>query len=192
MQHLEEMDKNESYKLNAYTGDFYKKDYVGKPDSALLVINKIIRNEPKLKYAPFIAFHTFSSLLKTDLQKAYKYGKVVLVTSTYDEPSYFSIIEPIKWYSDKLNLPAEIYELGAEAYQTEIDQITYPEIVDVPKLYYNMAEWYWRAKNKLKAIEADQNAIKALKGRKGFSAIKMAALEDRLHQYKRMYIRTAK
>jgi hypothetical protein len=66
----------------------------------------------------------------------------------------------------QINLPAEIYRLGAEAYQVEINQLPYPEIVDTFKYYNKMAEWYWRAGDNSKAIEAEQKAIEALTSRK--------------------------
>ena len=182
--HLAELDDSINYELMRYNGDPAKPDDLGKPDSALLVINEIVRNEPKLKYATFIAYNTFSSLLKTNPNKAYEYGKEVLVTSTYENPLYGLIIEDIKWYSDKLNLPAEIYQLGAEAYQADIDH--YPESVDIPNTYHKMAEWYWRANDKSKAIDVQQKAIEALKSKKDFSATDMAAFESRLQQYKNM------
>ncbi len=103
-----------------YHGDYRKGDYIGKPDSALLAIDEIIRSEPGLKYAPFIAMHTFPSLLKTNQVKAYELGKAVLVTPTYEKPAYDAIIYPIEFYSDKLNLSADIYWLGAEAYLSAI------------------------------------------------------------------------
>lgn len=184
--HLEELDKEATYKLNTYVGDHYKPGDLGKPDSALFVINEMIRNEPKLKYAPFIAFHTFSSLLKTNPRKAYEYGKEVLVTPTYADPPYHLITGAIEGYSKRLNLPAEIYQLGAEAYQARIDQIPDPEIVNISKLYNKMAEWYWRANDKSKAIDAQQKAIEALKSKKDFSATDLAAFESRLQQYKNM------
>jgi hypothetical protein len=85
-----------------------------------------------------------------------------------------------------LNIPAEIFDLSANAYQVRIDQIPYPKIVNISKLYNKMAEWYWRAKNKSKAIDAQQKAIKALKSKKDFSATEMAAFNSRLQQYKKM------
>jgi thiol-disulfide isomerase/thioredoxin len=178
---LQELDDSASYELMSYRGDPEKPDDLGNPDSALLVINEILGQEPRLKYAPRIAFHTFSSLLKTNSHKAYEYAKVAMVTYTYDDPPYDVIIGVIELYSSKLNLPAEIYQLGAEAYQAEIDQIPYPEIVDISKLYSKMAEWYWRANDKSKAIDAQQKAIEALKSK---NATEMAEFESRLQQYK--------
>jgi thiol-disulfide isomerase/thioredoxin len=179
--YLGRLDEEASNTLKKYTGDAYKQDYIGKPDSALLVISDFLKREPKLQYAPSIAFYTFSALLKTNPHKAYEYGKVVIVTPTYEDPQYQLIWGAIEWYSDKLNLPPEIYELGAETYQARID--AYPETV-IPNFYYKMAEWYWRANNKSKAIDAAQKAIEALKNEKSFSATQMATFESRLRQYK--------
>ncbi len=180
------VDDSVRLELIRFTNERFKSDDFGKPDSALLMINEIVRKEPKLKYAPFVAIHTFSSLLKTDLHEAYKYGKVAITTTTYDEPPYGFIIGEIEWYSDKLSLSSEIYQLCAEAYQAKIDQISYPEIVNMPKLYTKMAEWYWRANDKAKAIGALQKAIEALKKIKNFSVTEMDALESRLLEFKKI------
>ena len=182
--HLYELDIEANDKLNMYVGNYFKQGDLGKPDSALLVINEMVRNEPKLKYAPFIASHTFSSFLKTNPHKAYEYGKVAIVTSTYEDPPFDLIIEDIKWYSNLLNLPSEIYELGAEAYQERIDY--YAEIINIPNTYHKMADWYCWANDKSKAIEAEQKAIEAMKSKKDFSATDLAAFESRLQQYKKM------
>lgn len=178
---LYDLDTAADYAVYPYMVDSKKRR-----DSALLVIDELVRKEPKLKYTPRIASYTFRLLLETDPHKAYQYGKVLLVTSTYEESDPNMIIGAIKMYSEKSNLPAEIYELGAEAYQTESDQIPYPELVNMPKLYSNMAEWYWRANNKTKSIEAQQKAIEALKSRKYFSKTDMATFEARLQKYKKM------
>ncbi|MBS1946815.1 MAG: TlpA family protein disulfide reductase [Bacteroidetes bacterium] len=165
--HLEELDDSLSYKLIPYNGDPKISGDFGKPDSALLVIEELVRREPKLKYAPNMAHNTFSALLKTNQRKAYEYGKQALINPAYDEPAYSQIIYLIEWWSDKITLRSEIYELGAEAYQVEIDHIPYPEIANLPKLYNKMAAWYWRANNKSKAIDAEKQAIKAMKKRRG-------------------------
>jgi hypothetical protein len=56
-----------------------------------------------------------------------------MVTSTYQAPDYHLIYGAIDFYSDKLHLPAEIYRLGAEAYQAEIDHRAYPEAVSISR-----------------------------------------------------------
>jgi thiol-disulfide isomerase/thioredoxin len=187
LKRLDALDDSLRFELNMYAGDAYNQDYIGKPNSALLLINEMVKKEPKLKYRLFVASHTFASLLKTDPQRAYEYGKELLAaTSNYDDPPYYSIIDNIKWYSDKINLPANIYLLGAEAYQARIDRIPYPEIFDMPKHYKQMAEWYWRANDKPKAIEGMQKGIEALKSKKDFSSADLAAFESQLRQYKNM------
>ena len=184
--YLANLDDSLNYELMRYRDNDFKEDYIGKPYDALLVIGEIIKNEPRLQYAPFIAYNTFSSLLKTNLQKAYEYGKVVLVTPTYEEPAFDAIIGAVKTYSTKVNFTAEIYQLGAEAYQMKIDQTAYPEIVDTYKYYNDMAEWYWFAGDKSKAIEAQQKAVDVLKSKKYFSEAEMNTLKSCLQQYKKM------
>jgi len=183
--HLSYLDREAYYDLSLYWPDPLKPGDHGKPDSALAMIDKIIKKEPKLKYTPHIAYTTFSSLLKTDLQKAYQYGKLVMVTATYEEPAYSAIYGAIDSYPDTLNLPSEIYRLGAEAYQADIDIIPYPEIVNTPKLYHNMAALYWNANDQSKAIDAEQKAIEALKNKRDFSKTDLAVFELQLEQYRK-------
>jgi thiol-disulfide isomerase/thioredoxin len=183
--HLAYLDLEAYYDLSLYWPDPLKPGDPGKPDSALAMIDKIIKKEPKLKYTPHIAYTTFSSLLNTDLHKAYQYGKLVMVTATYEEPDYSSIYNAINSYLDTLKLPPEIYGLGAEAYQSEIDHLPYPEIVNTPQLYHNMATFYWRANEPSKAIDAEQKAIEALKNKRDFSKTDLAVFELQLEQYRK-------
>ncbi|MGK6352822.1 TlpA family protein disulfide reductase [Parapedobacter sp. DT-150] len=182
-QRLKELDKDARYRI-VYPPDAFEPGYVERPDSTLLVIAEIVRDEPKLKYAFSVTFHTFSSLLKIDQKKAYEYGREIL-TATKD-PSYSSIYFNVERYADTLNLLPEIYQLAAEARQKGIDQYPYPEIIDVSGDYSQMADWYWRANNKSKAIAAQQKAIEALKNQKDFSAADLAAFESKLQQYQEM------
>lgn len=177
------LDDSINYELMNYSGNFYKKEYIGKPDSALLLINEMVRKEPRLKYAPFITGNTFSALLKTNQQLAYEYGKEALATSFFNYPLWYFIIGDIETYSNILNLQPKIYQLGAEAYQAKIVQTPYPENADMFKFYDKMAAWYWRAKNKPKAIDAQQKAIETLKREKNFSKADLASFESRLQKY---------
>lgn len=158
--YLSEIDSATIHKLPKYLGDYEKLDDLGKPDSILLRINEVVKQEPKLKYAPSIASFTFTALLRTDTHQAYEYGKEAIMTSTYDEAPYREIISAIKDDLRKITLPPEIYRLGAECYQMEIDRATYPELLDMPKLHIEMAAWYELAGDKTKAMEAKQKAIK--------------------------------
>ena len=183
--YLAKLDEDAYYELANYWGDPLKPDDLGKPDSALLLINKIVEKEPQVKYAPQISYQTFASLLKTNPGKAYEYGKEVMQASTFEYP-YDAIVGAVKILSDKLTLPAEIYQLGAEAQQAEIDEMPYPENINFSTRYNQMAAWYSRANNKSKAIEAQEKAIEALKAKKDVSATDIAAFESRLQQYKNM------
>ena len=58
----------------------------------------------------------------------------------------------------------------------------------MPQYYNNMAEWYWLAGDKSKAIDAQQKAVNSLKSTKDFSENEMAALEHCLEQYKRQQL----
>lgn len=134
------------------------------PDSVLLEVDKIVQIDPRLKFAPCIALSTFAALLQTNPDKAYEYGKKAIVTPVYDEPPYGFIIGDIEWHFDKLKLPAEIYLLGAEAYEMKIKNLLYPQLVDnMPDFYHKMAAWYWRGGNKSKAIEAEKGVIQNAK-----------------------------
>lgn len=166
---LAKLDDSLRWELINFSGDHYIQNYIGKPDSALLMIHQIIKEEPKLKYAHFIADNTFPALLKTDPNKAYEYGMEALKANPDEEEIDVDfIINHIKYYSDKLHIPDKLYELGAMAYQVKIDQIPYPEIASLYKYYSIMATWYWQAKNKPKAIEAMQKAIDNLKSKNDF------------------------
>lgn len=173
--HLEALDDSTMRKLNPY---------VHKPDSALIVIKSIINDEPELKYAPQLGYYTFLALLKTNPQKAYEFGKKLIVTTTYTEPAYEAIINGLK-YSGNSNLPAEIYQLCAEARQEQINHYPYPEIVEsIPSEYNEMAEWYWRANDKPKAIEAEEKAIKLSKNYSNISESDLASFKHSLRRYK--------
>jgi hypothetical protein len=60
--------------------------------------------------------------------KAHEFGKEALVKSAYGNPTYSGIADAVDFYSDKLQLSPEIYELGAEACQEDIDRLPNPEI----------------------------------------------------------------
>jgi hypothetical protein len=157
----------------------------GMPDSALFHINQIVQKEPRLKYFPLIVFNTLYSLLKIDLLKAYEYAKNVLAKNEYtDEPPSSSIINAIEACSYRYRLTPDIYRLGAEAYEAEINQYTYPELINIPKHYHETAWWYWLAKNKTKAVEAEQAAIDILKSRESILPSELSLYNTQLELYK--------
>lgn len=160
-EYLWRLDSLAGDRLHRFNGDYYMLDDLGKPDSALLVINEIVRQEPRMRYAPVVAAFTFDALLKTNPQKAYAYGKEVITTPSYEGlPAYGPIIASIKDCSKKITIPPEIYGLGAEAYRSRIAQCPYPELYDDPAIYNTMANWYWLAGDKSKALKARRKAKK--------------------------------
>jgi len=184
---LRNLDDSSAYELDyAPNGDLRSDSW--KRDSGLLLIDAIAKTEPLVKFTPGIANRIFSILLKTNMKKAYEYGKKVIETTTYEKPAGFIIRGDIEYFSDSINLTSEIYQLGIDAIQVEINDALscYPEIQNIYKHYYEMAEWYWRIGNKSKAIEAQEKAIETLKSKKGFSTKELAAYESRLDQYNSM------
>ena len=157
----EALDDSAGEELLYYRADLEKRDPAGSDSLVLRRVDEIVGNEPRLKYAPAIAAATFNTLLKTDPQKAYEYGKVFMVTPTYRSPPYYIIFNSIRSYSKEQSLPSQIYELGAEAYQARIDYS--PKTINLPNTYHIMADWYWRAHDTSKAIETEEKAIEALK-----------------------------
>lgn len=59
-----------------------------KSDSVLRLVDKFVKMEPKVKYAPCVASQTFYALLKTNPHKAYEFGKMAMATPTYQDPAY--------------------------------------------------------------------------------------------------------
>lgn len=173
--------------LNTIDSNVYPQYNLKLKDSILVLINEMIKKETMLKYAPLLSSRTFDLLLVTDPHKAYVFGRELFEHPGFTDPPYDFIIQSIQWYSDKLNLPPEIYELGAQAYQIGIDTYGRFGNMNISKHYSDMADMYGRAKNKDKAIECMQKAIELLKSRKNFSATDLAAFESQLQQYKMMY-----
>jgi hypothetical protein len=182
--YLDSVDREAYYRVLPYSPDNKKPGDPGKPELALLAINSMVINEPALEYAPHIAFQKFVALLKTDPAKAYEYGKKVIVTRTYEEPAWYSITDAIKIYEDRLQLPANIFELGAEAYQGFIEWFPYPQNLERERMYTQVAAWQSRAGNKRKAIAAQEKAIAILKTSKDFSAKDLNEYESLLKQYR--------
>ena len=162
--YLDSIDTEAGKKLSKYKGNYYMKDDLGQPDSALLIIEDIVNKEPRLKYAPLVAAFTFTALLKNNPIEALEYGKDAIKTPNYTGfPPYHSIIGGIKDYEYKLDIPAEIYRLGADAYSAEINESPYPELFNNPEVYKTIANWYWLAGDKPKAMKARRKAKKLAK-----------------------------
>jgi thiol-disulfide isomerase/thioredoxin len=159
--YLDDLDEALISKVRRYQGRYNDLDDLGFPDSTLMVIDEMVKKEPKLKYSPWVASYTFIALLRTDPHKAYEFGKQTMASSPYGGDAYGSIIGDIRDDMRKLSTPKEIYLLGAECYQVKIDRSPpYVTIDYMAKQYHEMAEWYRRGGDKLKALAAEKKAIK--------------------------------
>lgn len=184
---LRNLEDSLTYELEFDPNGNFRSD-TWKRDSALLLIDELAKTEPLVKFTPLVAYQLFSILLITDRKKAYEYGKRVIETTTYEKPAGYIIRWVIEDLSKKINLTPEIYQLGIDAIQVELDDALtcYPEIRNIYKHYYRMSEWYWLLCNTSRAIETLEKAIEALKSEKSFSKKDLATFESRLKQYKGM------
>jgi len=170
----------------APNGNFRSESW--KRDSALLLIDEMAKTESLVKFTPRIAYQIFSILLRTNMVKAYEYGKKVIVTTTYEKPAGYIIRGAIENLSKEISLTSEIYKLGIEAIQVEIDNALscYPEIKNIYKHYFRMAKWYWLVGNRSMAIETQEKAIALMKSKSDYLEIDLADYEALLRQYKKM------
>ena len=170
-------------KILSYIDDFPINMDIHKADSILSIIDKDVRILPKLEYTPTTVFYKFLSLLITNSEEAYRYGQKVLCTILFDEPEYDQLIYVIEMYTGKLDIPIKIYRLGAEAYNIKINNYAYPEIMNIPRRYTQMAEMYWLAKDAKSAQISQLTAIKELKKREDFSMSELIEYEKKLKEY---------
>ncbi|HLX92890.1 MAG TPA: TlpA disulfide reductase family protein [Puia sp.] len=168
--------------LDEEVNNAFRNPVLKNSDSATVLLDKIFKKEPKLKYEGFVSYYMFRSLLSSDPEKAFEVGKNMIAASSYTNDNFYFLTWGIDQNPDKINLPAKIYELGAHACQRFID--LYHESVDVAPLYNKMAAFFWLAGDRLMAIEAESKAIAALKGEKDHSSGDSADFEAKLNQYK--------
>lgn len=126
------------------------------PDSVLMVIDEIVKDIPSLKFTSTFAAFTFEALLKTDVQKAYEYIREAMAVT--DGPPYSVLISKIEGNTENLQIPKDIYMLGAECYQALNDNDPYPEFGLPSGRYQKMAKLYRLAGDLAKAEEAEQKS----------------------------------
>ncbi|NQD69826.1 TlpA family protein disulfide reductase [Sphingobacterium shayense] len=151
-------------------------------DSTLKIIKRLVSSEPLLKNSAPIQFYTLESLLVLNQEKAYLYGQEILSNKT-EEPGYLDIIGALEWYEKKGYIIPKLYRLGAEAYQVKVNDYIYPDIIDLPYLYSNMAKWYWEANDKARAIESQRQSIDILKSKKSYKSSELKKYELLLQKY---------
>lgn len=149
---LKKIDGNEVISLlNPYMG----KNYSG----ALNVIDSILEKHPKLKYYPNTGHFTFVSLVRADQEKAVEFARTWWEKSV--TPNWKSVSDIIIYsLNNSVELPQEIWILGAEALQAQLDN--YPWAMDPAKTYSEMADLYSKAGDTIKAEEMKKRAISYL------------------------------
>ena len=174
MTQLRKLDNDVIPTLNRYMGN------PGKPDSALMVIDQLVTQHPQLKYAPRMGHFSFYSFIKTDPAKAAIYGRALMNADSYDDPPYKSITDAVSYMTEirKQEVPKEVYELAASAYQAQIDN--YPWSMNLPLTYGQIADLHLKAGNRENAIQAQVKAINAAKGKKDFPPDQLEAMMKKL------------
>ena len=89
---------------------------------------------------------------------------MVLVTATYQGPAYDEILMPSRLCSDTLNHSAEIYRLGAEAYQSQIDEIPSSKLSNIAN-YLAKRHHSMGTQTISEAIHCQQKAIGEMKSK---------------------------
>jgi len=163
-------------RLNPFMGN------PGNPVGALDEIEKILSDNPGLRYYPKTGHFTLYSLLKTDPDKAVTFTKEWFAAS--ETPSWNSVTEAVGYMMDKRELPKAMYQLAADSYQAQLDN--YPWSMNFPTTYSKIAHLQFKAHDKVKAVEAMQKAIEAAKENPSFPSSEMSKLEEDLIKYKSM------
>ncbi|HWB25225.1 MAG TPA: TlpA disulfide reductase family protein [Chitinophagaceae bacterium] len=110
--HLAYLDHQAYYRLQPYAGNAAKLDYIGQPGTILAIVDSMVKKVPGLKYTPLVGSFTFTALLKTNMQKALEYGKILITTSTYESPDYDAVIYAVDYYTGKVYMPEDAYRLA--------------------------------------------------------------------------------
>lgn len=148
--------------------------------TGLLALDSLLKKEPGLKYREFTTHYTFVYLLNTNPEKAVSFARKAWAAT--DIPSWFRVSDMISYKISKdIKMPTSVYELGADALQEQIDH--YPWAMDNAKTYDELANFYFHANNKQKAIEAQKKAIASVKSKPGSPDALLTDMEQRLKKY---------
>ncbi len=173
---LDKIDGNDVVaKLNPFMGN------PGDPAGALAEIEKILSENPGLKYYPKLGHFTFWSLIKTDPEKAVQFAKEWFAAS--DFPSWKTITDAVmNMVGRNIKLPESVYMLAVESFQAQIDN--YPASMNIPVTYNEIANLQFMSGNRDKAIAAQERAIEEAKKNPSFSPAEMAKYEETLSKFK--------
>ncbi|MGN7787950.1 TlpA family protein disulfide reductase [Niabella sp. 22666] len=159
-------------------------DYLGQPDSVLYLIDSVVKIDPDLRLRPFIAGHIFSALLKTNTEQMVEFGNELIRTD--NEDLHYVITYYTQRLTGKIKVPKEAYFLAAKGYQKMIDLKRWPEHQAIPDLYAKMANCFWRAKDKVNAVEVQKKAIALISQNPGMSQTELSEFKSTLRRYEKM------
>jgi len=148
----------------------------------LLVLDSLLKKEPALKYREYTAHYTFVYLLNTNPEKA-----VAAARETWahmDIPTWTRVSDMVAYtISKNMKMPTSVYVLGADALQEQIDH--YPWAMDNAKTYDELADFYYHANDKEKAIAAENKAVEKAKETSAATDEKLLAdYTEKLNKYK--------
>lgn len=172
---LEKIDGNDVVnRLNPFMGN------PGNTAGALAEIEKILTENPGLKYYPKLGHFTFWSLIKTDPDKAVQFAKEWFEAS--DFPSWKTVTDAVSnMVGRDVKLPKATYEFGAESFQAQIDN--YPWSMNMPLTYSEIAKLQFLAGNVEKAAAAQRKAIEEAKKSTNLSETELLKYEEDLKKY---------
>ncbi|MFD2597673.1 TlpA disulfide reductase family protein [Sphingobacterium corticis] len=186
-----EMIRLDSLTSNAYREirnskyDSHKQKHIpiyGTPELRLQCIDRLVAGEPMLENSSTIVRYKLETLLDINQTQALVYGTQMLDRAN-DYLSYKAILLAVSVISEKSRLQPEIYILGAKAYEGMIAQIAYPELVELPDMYNEMAYWYWLGADHTKAVISQEKVIDLLKSGQYPSELDPELMKDELTKF---------
>jgi hypothetical protein len=168
------------YKLNSVDMDLIPHmntfmtagDYKG----AQLEIDKLLKDEPGLRYKTYVGHYTFTSYCNLDPAKAVEFGKQWIAASP-DSPPYSDIVAvTVFMHSTDKNLCL----FAADCVDTEVK--LYGDDSNKSFLLDQQAECYLRADEPTKALAAAQSAVDHAKRTPGYPAERLKEAQQKLAQ----------
>lgn len=148
----------------------------------LLAIDSLLNKEPALKYREYTAYFTTLFLLRVNPERAVTFARETWAVT--DIPAWFRVSDLVSSaIYNNVKMPVSVYLLGADALQEQIDH--YPWSMDNAKSYDELADFYFRANEKEKAIAAETKAIEKAKETSAATDEKLVTTyTERLNKYK--------
>jgi len=173
------LDSVDGSMITQFNGYITNKNY----SAGLLTIDSLLKKEPGLKYRHYTSHFTFVYLVNTDPEKAASFARE---TWAHNEIPDWKGVSDMVFYvaSKKMKMPSSLYILGADALQAQIDH--YPWAMNEPVTYDQIANFYFLANEKQKAIDAENKAIAKAKDSHDINEKQLTDFQTNLEKYKKM------